>query len=223
MNKLMAHIRSSNVINALGIGAALLVYWLTKDAALAGVAAVAVLGSVPSSTMAMIAKLESIEDIVANIAVPVATPPGMVTHTVSVGDVSQTVTGAPAAVAAALAKPAVLMLCLAFGLAGLTACSTSTTAVSLATAQVDAQNAIALYGVSKGIAEVAELTNPTLAPMIDAGIALADPIVAKVQIALGDAATDATTLEALVAQIKTQANALTVTAAPAIKVVPSAP
>lgn len=94
---------------------------------------------------------------------------------------------------------------------------------SLTTAQQDAQKAINLYGISKGIAEVAELALPTLAPGIDAAIAVADPLVAKAQVALNDASADATALEALVQQITTQANSLTVTSASVIKVVPSTP
>lgn len=115
-----------------------------------------------------------------------------------------------------------------FAVSLLSACAVSPTSVtpttiatSLTTAQADTQKAINLYGVSKGLAEIAELADPELAPLINAGFAATDPIVAKAQLALNDASTDAAALEALVAQISAQANTLTVQSAGVIKVVPA--
>lgn len=112
-----------------------------------------------------------------------------------------------------------LTLCTAAMLAACSPAQKATVDASIATAQVDAQNALVLYGIAKGIAQVAVVGNPTLAPAIAAFIAKADPLVAKAQMALADASTDAVALEALVAQIQAQANAMTVTAAPSVDVV----
>lgn len=107
----------------------------------------------------------------------------------------------------------------------LSACATvpATVTTTLTTAQQHAQQAIDLYQISKGIAQVAELADPALIPFVSGAIAVADPIVAKAQTALTDASTDAAALEALVAQITTQADSLTVGSASVIKVVPSSP
>ncbi len=110
-------------------------------------------------------------------------------------------------------------------LAGCTAAQTATiqTSVStaLATAQKDASTAVAFYQTAKGIAQVAELADPTLAGPINAAISVLDPLMATAQAALSTATTDAPTLEALATQIQTQAVTLAQTAAPAIKVVAS--
>lgn len=106
----------------------------------------------------------------------------------------------------------------------LAACSASTTTAvtaTVSTAQKDLQGAITLYGIAKGIAEVASVADPALAVPLGASIAALDPIVAKAQTALNAATVDAAAIEALTAQITAQANALTTTAAPVIKVVPS--
>lgn len=114
-------------------------------------------------------------------------------------------------------------LCAAALLAGCTAAQQTTVNTTIATAQADVQNAVVLYGISKGIAQVAAATNPSLAPVLLAGIATADPLVVKAQMAIANASTDAAAIEALVVQIKAQADALTVVAAPAVVVMPTAP
>lgn len=116
--------------------------------------------------------------------------------------------------------PIACVIALLAGCAG-TSVTSTTVATSLTTAQQDTQNAINLYGVAKGIAQIAELADPALDPAISKGIAIADPIVAKAQLALNDASADATALEALVTQITQQADALTVQSAGVVKVVPA--
>jgi hypothetical protein len=110
----------------------------------------------------------------------------------------------------------------------LSACSAATSTslttsanTTLATAKADVQEAITFYGVAKGIAQVAELADPTLAPTIDKAVAVLDPIAATATAALADATADAPTLEALAVSLSGQAQALETTAAPAIKAVPS--
>lgn len=89
----------------------------------------------------------------------------------------------------------------------------------LAIAQRDLGVAVTAYGVAKGLAEVAELAQPSLAqPLIAAELAL-DPQVARATALLADAAADAPQLTALATSIIRQVAALTVTAAPAIAVV----
>lgn len=109
--------------------------------------------------------------------------------------------------------------CSALGL--VTPSSAAAVTTDLTTAQKDAQNAISLYGIAKGIADVAALADPALAVSLASAEAYADPLVAQAQTALTNAATNAAALEALVAQITAQANAMTVTAATVVKVVPS--
>ena len=106
-------------------------------------------------------------------------------------------------------------------LGGCAQVQTTATAIKadLPTAQQKAQAAIDLYGVAKGIALVAEVADPTVAPALIAGIAIADPLVAKAQLALNDATADAGTVAALADQITAQANVITAKAAPVVKVV----
>ncbi len=103
-----------------------------------------------------------------------------------------------------------------------TAITPTTVTTSLTTAQQDLQKALNLYGIAKGIAQIAEMADPALAPVLAPAIAATDPLVARAQVALNDASADATALEALVAQISQQANTLTVQSAAVIKVVPAA-
>ena len=123
---------------------------------------------------------------------------------------------------------------LAFGcLLALAACSATDQAkiasintqivAGLPTAQQNAQAAIKLYGIAKGMAGVASLVDPAIAPEIALTIAVTDPLVAKAQLALNDTVTDAPALTALAAQITAQANALTTKAAPSIVVVAGKP
>jgi len=79
-------------------------------------------------------------------------------------------------------------------------------------AQADLQTAIDLYGVAKGIAEVAGLVNPGVGVAIAGLAAAVDPVVARAQTALNDATTDAAAIEALSGEITAQANAITVRA-----------
>lgn len=102
---------------------------------------------------------------------------------------------------------------------GTTTAITTATTNALATAQKDAATAVAFYQTAKGIAQVAELADPSLAGPINAGIAVLDPLMQTAQAALNAASTDAPALEALATQIQTQAVTLAQTAAPAIKVV----
>jgi len=86
-------------------------------------------------------------------------------------------------------------------------------------AQQAVQMAIQLWGVAKGIALVAEVAQPSLAPAVNAVIAAVDPKVATAQKALDMASTDVSLMVSMAQQIKDQAAALTTTAAPAVKVV----
>lgn len=109
----------------------------------------------------------------------------------------------------------------------LTGCGTQTAptvaavTATLAQAKNDVQNAINLYEFSKGVAGVAVLAKPTLAPDVAKATDLADPIAVKAQLALNDTTADAAMLEALVSQVTQLANALTLQTANVIKVVPA--
>jgi len=92
---------------------------------------------------------------------------------------------------------------------------------TISKAQSDVQEAIALYGIAKGIAQAAELAQPSITPIVTAATAALDPLVAQAQAALNAATTDANALEALAAAIKSQTNTLTVQAAPSVIVSPS--
>lgn len=100
---------------------------------------------------------------------------------------------------------------------------TAATTATISKAQQDLQTALNLYGVAKGIGQVASLADPALGVVVAGISAIADPVVAKAQIALNDATTDANTIEALVVQITAQANSLTVKAAPVVSIVPNPP
>ena len=100
------------------------------------------------------------------------------------------------------------------------AATSATTAATIPAAQAKLRAAVTLYGISKGIAEVAAIADPGLAPVLGTVIATLDPLVARAQPALA-APVDATAIEALAATISAQANALTLVAAPVIRVVPA--
>jgi len=111
---------------------------------------------------------------------------------------------------------------------GLVACSTgsattTSATTTLTTAETAVQSAINFYGIAKGIAEVAEVADPTLAAPIQVAISVLDPLVASAQSALTSATADAPTLISLASQIQSQAAQVETLAAPAIKAVPSAP
>ena len=110
-------------------------------------------------------------------------------------------------------------LALALALAGCTSAQQTTALADAQTVVEDANDAISLYGIAKGIAQVAAASDPKLAGQINAAIKVADPIVAKIQLALADGQADATMLAPLVATIKAQAQSLTQTSAPAVTVV----
>lgn len=95
------------------------------------------------------------------------------------------------------------------------------TTATVSQAQADLQTAINLYGVAKGIGQIASLANPAVGAVVTGITSFADPVVAQAQVALNDATTDAASIEALVTQITAQANNLTLKAAPAITVVPN--
>lgn len=101
---------------------------------------------------------------------------------------------------------------------------TTITAVSsdVAAATSIAQGAVNAYPIAKGIAQVAEIADPSLAPAINAAVAFLDPKVAQANALLAAGSTDAATLTALANTITQQVQTLTTTAAPAIKVVPAA-
>lgn len=90
-----------------------------------------------------------------------------------------------------------------------------------AKAQSAVNTAVTLYGIAKGIAQVAALADPSLAPTLNGFIAATDPIIAKAPAVASAAMSDINAATALAATVTAQANALTVVAAPAIKAVPS--
>ena len=119
-----------------------------------------------------------------------------------------------------------LFLLVALGVAGCASASSivTTATTSLADAEGHLQAAIDLYGISKGIAEVAALADPGLAPVLLATTATLDPLVSRARSDLAvarTAAVDTAAIEALAASITAQANALELAAAPVIKAVPS--
>jgi hypothetical protein len=115
-------------------------------------------------------------------------------------------------------------IALAGMLAALAGCSTATKveatiASDLPKAQQSARIAVNLWGIAKGIALVAEVAQPALVPVLAPAIAIGDPLAAAATLALNDTTADAGAVSSLAAQITTQANAITATAAPAVKVV----
>ncbi len=118
--------------------------------------------------------------------------------------------------------PAALALAVAACSPAQHASTTATVNNALTVAQQDAQAAINMYGIAKGLAEVAIVSDPSLAPVLTTAIAAADPIVAKLQTALTAADATVPAIEALVSQITAQANTLTLQAAPVVKAVPAA-
>ena len=104
----------------------------------------------------------------------------------------------------------------------LSACGTAQTATvntALTTAQTDLNTVVGFYQTAKGIALVAEATNPALAAKLAPAITAADAVFATAQAALTDATMTAPAIEAIVATLQTQAVAIAQTAAPAVKVI----
>ena len=89
------------------------------------------------------------------------------------------------------------------------------TAVGEATGMLDASGAISLYGIVKGVAEVALIADPGLGLVVNAALAVAEPLLADVQ---SDSATAASSAAALTAQ----ANQLLVATAGVVTVKPNA-
>jgi hypothetical protein len=127
-------------------------------------------------------------------------------------------------------KKLIASACLLLSALTLGACSTAQTTsatesvtAGLTATQADVAQAVQLYGIAKGLAKVAALSNPSMAPEINTVISKADPVVATltplVTGAEADIATDAPAIAAEVATLVAQANALTLVAAPAINVV----
>lgn len=114
---------------------------------------------------------------------------------------------------------------------GLAACSnqqvaqTTTILGDINSAAAGAQTAVntatTLYGIAKGMAQVAAAADPKMAPSIASDIAVADAVVDQAPAVVNAAASDIQTATALAATITAQANALTVKAAPKITVVAS--
>ena len=87
--------------------------------------------------------------------------------------------------------------------------------VGEATGVLDAAGAVSLYGIAKGVAEVALIADPALAPIVDAALALAEPLLAIVRAAgRGAAATS-------VAALTGQANSLLLATAGVVTVTPN--
>ena len=121
-----------------------------------------------------------------------------------------------------LTKPLLLMLLLT-GTLLVGACTpdgTQTAQRDVAIARNVAQSALNSYPIIKGMALIAAAADPALAPAISAAIAEIDPNVAKAQTALNVAGASAPVLIDLAAALTQQIQALTVVAAPAVKVVP---
>ncbi len=79
---------------------------------------------------------------------------------------------------------------------------------------LDASGAVSLYGIAKGMAEVALIADPGLGLVINASLAIAEPLLADVQSGSATAADSA-------ASLTTQANALLVATARAVTVKPN--
>jgi hypothetical protein len=88
-----------------------------------------------------------------------------------------------------------------------------------------ANNAIADYGIAKGIAQIAELGltvagQSTASAAIASLVTQADATVGKLQTAVSAASIDLVSIQTLVAQINAQVQALRLQAAPAVQVAP---
>ncbi len=89
------------------------------------------------------------------------------------------------------------------------------TAVGEATGVLTPAGAISLYGIAKGVAEMALIADPGLGLAVEATLAIAEPLLAELQAA---PATPAATAAALAAQ----ANALLLATARVVTVTPNA-
>ena len=84
------------------------------------------------------------------------------------------------------------------------------------------QDAITLYQIAKGMGQQAGKDVPAVGATVASIAAVTDPKVAAAQAALDAGSTDARALVSLAAQIRAQANTVTIAAAPHISVVPNA-
>jgi hypothetical protein len=107
-------------------------------------------------------------------------------------------------------------------LLALGACTTAqqtTVTTDITTAEKDATVAVTAYQTALGVAQVASLTYPKIAPKLAKIEAVAGPIIAQLQPLETDVSADVPTIEALVAQLNSQATQLIAAAGPAVKVV----
>ena len=86
--------------------------------------------------------------------------------------------------------------------------------VGEATGALDAAGAVSLYGIAKGVAEVALIADPALTPIVNAALALAGPLLLAIQSAGPTAVTS-------VAALVGQANSLLLATAGVITVTPN--
>ncbi len=105
------------------------------------------------------------------------------------------------------------------GALALSGCAGTLTAVRRVAATVGptASEAVTLYGIAKGVAEVASVAEPALAPLISAMIAASDPLVAELQRKLLAAQAEASAAT----QLEAQAKALLLHSAASVRVLPA--
>ena len=111
---------------------------------------------------------------------------------------------------------------------GLAACTTAQQArtasqvdADLARAREVVETARVAYGVAKGMAAVAVTARPDLGPQVAAAETAIDAAFATADLAITSSTATAADVAALVAQVTAQVQQLTVTAAPAVRVVAS--
>ena len=98
-------------------------------------------------------------------------------------------------------------------LAGCAATEATTTTIAKAL-DLTAADAALLFGIVKGVAEVAELVDPSLAPVVTLALAVMAPAMAAIVAGLA--------LSTDISTVVTQSSALLIAVAPKIKVVASA-
>lgn len=139
---------------------------------------------------------------------------------------------APAPITASiknLGTVAMIALMLLGASLGLSACQgfvapTSAAAVTtdLTQAKADLQTATTVYGINKGLANVAlPLLPVNVQAIVTNAEVTGDQLLTMAQTTLADASVTATAVEAVVAQLQAQANTLAVQAAGVVKVVPA--
>lgn len=98
-----------------------------------------------------------------------------------------------------------------------------TAVIGSSVARVLAQGAIDAYPIVKGIALQAEVGDPVAAVAIGATIAALDPKVAQLQALLTIGTTDVSQLATLATTVSQQVQALMITSAKSVVVIPAAP